>query len=447
MPAFFVQSCRSSPVGGRYNRAVWRVVRGSLSQRLERFHMSTAAPVSPPPSRGKQFLRHCLIALAVLVVMLVPMIVLLVITGQPAATYSAMGTLIGIVAVLAGGLRIGIITVIVAALLAPLAIVAGLSPLTGAALMAIMTLMVGRMSLFGLHKAVLLVPIFIAWPMIAPVPWLPLNALDRINELMAKHGMTLAGALDHMHHKAQSAATTAATPGPLKRIIGHALMEQRFDTHYLAWVLVVFLVGGLVPVLILPFALRKVHFPKPKMHPRSEALPYTITITVLTAVATYWFLDHPKQTAGAFLIATILVLTQVEGDIKWRLTIQRVVGTLAGVAGFVAVTSAINATTFTEVLGLPFPVRMYAVGLVFGAAAIVAKFSQRQWIYYILIVPAAASLNAFTFKEAADLGEQRLIDNVVGAVLVIAATLVALGASRLAAKRGASTPPPDASPV
>ncbi len=409
--------------------------------------MSTATPASPPPPLGKLLLRRSLIALALLVMMLVPMIVLLVITGQPAATYSAMGTIIGIVAVLAGGLRIGIITVIVAALLAPLAIVAGLSPLTGAALMAIMTLMVGRMSLFGLHKAVLLVPIFIAWPMIAPVPWLPLNALDRINELMAKHGMTLAGALDHMHHKAQAAATTAATPGPLKRIIGNALMEQRFDTQYLAWVLVVFLVGGLVPVLILPFALRKVHFPKPTMHPRSEALPYTITITVLTAVATYWFLDHPKQTAGAFMIATILVLTQVEGDVKWGLTIQRVLGTLAGVAGFVAVTSMIDATTFTEVVGLPFPVRMYVVGLVFGAAAIVAKFGKRQWIYYILIVPAAASLNAFTFKQAADLGEQRFVDNLVGALLVIAAALITLGASRLVVKRGGDTTPPDASPV
>ena len=52
--------------------------------------MSTATPASPPPSLGKLFLRRSLIALALLVMMLVPMIVLLVITGQPAATYSAM---------------------------------------------------------------------------------------------------------------------------------------------------------------------------------------------------------------------------------------------------------------------------------------------------------------------------------------------------------------------
>lgn len=411
--------------------------------------MSTAAPASPPPSLGKALLRRSLIALALLTMMVVPMVVLLVVTGQPATTYSVMGTLIGIVAVMAGGLRIGLITVIVAALLAPLAIVAGLSPLTGAALMAIMTLVVGRMSLFGLHKAVLLVPIFLAWPMLAPTPWLPLDLLDRVNALMARHGMTLADALNHAHHEAHPATTGAAT-GPLKRIIGNALMEQRFDTHYLTWVLVVFLIGGLVPVIILPFALRKVHLPKPKTHPRAEALPYTITITVLTAVATYWFLDHPKQTAGSFLIATILVLTQVDGDIEWRLTIQRVLGTLAGVVAFVAVTSALGATTYTEVVGLPFPLRMYAVGLIFGVFAIIAKFGKRQWIYYILIVPCATSLNAFTFKQAADIGEQRLVDNLVGAALVIAAMLITLGASRLAAKHGIGgtpTDPPSAAPA
>ncbi len=402
--------------------------------------MSTAAPTSPPPSLGKALLRRSAIALALLVMMLVPMVVLLEITGQPAATYSAMGTLIGIVAVMAGGVRIGLLTVIVAALLAPLAIVAGLSPLTGAALMALMTLMIGRMSRFGLHKAVLLVPIFIAWPMLAPVPWLPLDALDRINALMGRHGMTLADALNHVKHG--SHPTTTAS-GPLKRILGHALMEQRFDTTYLTWILVVFLVGGLVPVLILPFALRKVKLPAPVTHTRAESLPYTIAITVLATVATYWFLDHPKQTGGSFLIATILVLMQVEGNVEWRLTLQRVLGTLVGVVAFVAATNVVGGTSFTEVVGLPFPLRMYAIGMIFGALAIVAKFGKRQWIYFILIVPAAASLNAFTFQQAADLGEQRLVDNVVGAVLVIAATLIALGAGRLAAKRGIGAPPSD----
>jgi len=412
--------------------------------------MATAGHDGEKQPLGKVIVRRVLITIGLLALMLIPMIVLLIITRQPATTYAAMAAIIGMFAVLAGSTRLGVIVVVVAALLAPLAIVSGLTPFTGAALMAIMTAVVGRMSIFGLHRAVMLVPIFLAWLIISPVPWLPLNALDRINELMAKHGTSLADALDRVHPHAQAAATTT---GPMKRIIGHALMEQRFDQDYLIWVAVTFLVGGLFPVVILPFVLRRFPLPKraPVTHTRHEAVPYTITISVLTAAATYWCLDHPKMTAGAFLIATILVLAQVGGEIKWRLTIERVVGTLVGAAAFFLAVQAIGGTSYTEVLGMPFPLSMYGIGLVFGALAILAKFSPRLWIYYVLIVPAAAALNAFSSNQAADFGEQRFIDNAVGAVLVIAAALITLGASHLDRRRHGddepSAMPPDASPA
>ena len=413
--------------------------------------MATAAHSGEKKPFGKVIVRRVLITIFLLLLMLVPMIVLLIITRQPATTYAAMAAMIGMFAVLAGSTRLGVIVVVVAALLAPLAILAGLTPFTGAALMAIMTAVVGRMSIFGLHRAVMLVPIFLAWLIISPVPWLPLNALDRINELMAKHGTTLATALDKMHPHAQTQASTA--PGPMKRIIGHALMEQRFDQNYLIWIAVTFLVGGLFPVVILPLVLRRFPLPKaaPVTHTRHEAVPYTITITVLTAVATYWCLDHPKMTAGAFLIATILVLAQVGSEIKWRLTIERVVGTLVGAAAFFLAVQAIGGTSYTEVLGMPFPLNMYGIGLVFGALAILAKFSPRLWIYYVLIVPAAAALNAFSSNQAVNFGEQRFVDNAVGAVLVVAAALITLGASHLDRRRHGddepSAMPPGASPA
>lgn len=409
--------------------------------------MAAAAQDGRKQPLGTVIVRRLIITVFLLALMLVPMIVLLVITRQPATTYAAMASMIGMFAVLAGSTRLGVIVVVVAALLAPLAIVSGLTPFTGAALMAIMTAVVGRMAIFGLHRAVMLVPIFLAWLIISPVPWLPVDALDRINELMAKHGTSLADVLDRMHPHAQ-AATTA---GPMNRIIGHVLMEQRFDQQYLIWIAVTFLVGGLFPVVILPFALRRFPLPKaaPVTHTRHEAVPYTITISVLTAAATYWCLDHPKMTAGAFMIATILVLAQVGGEIKWRLTIERVVGTLVGAGAFFLAVQAIGGTSYTEVLGMPFPLNMYGVGLVFGALAILAKFSPRLWIYYVLIVPAAAALNAFSSNQAANFGEQRVVDNVVGAVLVIAAAVITLGASRLDRRRGSDDPPSpsDASPA
>lgn len=411
--------------------------------------MAAAAQDGQKPPFVKVAIRRVVITIALLLLMLIPMIVLLVITRQPATTYAAMAAMIGIFAVLAGSTRLAVIVVIVTSLLAPLAIVSGLTPFTGAALMAIMTAVVGRMAIFGLHRAVMLVPIFLAWLIISPVPWLPLDALDRINALMARHGTSLADVLDRMHPHAEQAKTTT---GPMARIVGHALMEQRFDQHYLVWIAITFLVGGLFPVVILPFALRRFPLPKaaPKTYTRHQAVPYTLTIAVLTAVATYWCLDHPKLTAGSFLIATILVLTQVDAEIKWRLTIERVVGTIVGAVGFMLAVQAIGGTSYTEVLGMPFPLNMYVIGLVFGGLAILAKFSPRLWIYYVLIVPAAAALNAFSSAQAANFGEQRLVDNVVGAILVIAAALITLGADRLGWQRGAGDPPampPDASPA
>ena len=86
------------------------------------------APVAPPkPSLGALVVRRTAIAIVLTVLVLAPAVVLFMITKQPSATYAAMATLIGIVAVMAGGPRIGVIA----------AIVAGLTPFTGAALMAL----------------------------------------------------------------------------------------------------------------------------------------------------------------------------------------------------------------------------------------------------------------------------------------------------------------------
>ena len=278
--------------------------------------------------------------------------------------------------------RVLALSPVVLALLAPLSIVAGLSPVTGAALMALMTLTVGRLSVFGLHRSSMLVPIFLAWPMLTPVPWLPANVLAKVDALLTASGGSLSKAV------ALAGSKGGGNPAASKAALAEALTRQRFDSHYLGWVALFFFVGAIVPVLLAPLALRKVHLPSPTPHPRSEAVPYTITITVLTAVATYYFLEHPKLVSGSFFIATVLVLTQVGNDIEWKLTVERVL-------------------------------------------AIVAKFSPRYWIYFVLITPCAALLNAFTTAQAGGLGEQRLVDNLVGAVLVVVAALVTAGASKV----------------
>lgn len=387
---------------------------------------------------GAVIVRRGAIALVLVLLLVVPAFGLMAATGQPAATYTALATIIGIVAVMAGGLRIGTITAVVVALLAPLAVVSGLTPVTGAALMAIMTMTVGRLSTFSLHKATMLVPILLAWPMLAPVPWLPHDRIDELNALLARHGTSVADALTAVQGKEAVSPTGGSGTGG--DVMAHLLVDLRMDSTYLTWLVVFFFVGAIIPVGIGWVLRARMHTPALTMHPRRETVPYTVTITVLAAGATYYFLDNPTLPGGAFFIAVILVLTQVGNDVAWRLTIERVVGTAVGVGLFVVINALVGTTTFTEVFGLPFPLEIYAIGVVFGVAAIMAKFGSRQWAYYALIVPTTAYLNSFTVGEASGLGTARLIDNVLGAALVLVAVVVTVGASRIYARRFPADP-------
>lgn len=414
--------------------------------------MTTTATTTPPtkPPLGKMIIRRVAIAAVLLLLMLVPSAVLFIITKQPAATYASMGAIIGAFALLAGGRRIAVITAVVLSLLAPISIVAGLSPFAGAALMAIMTLTVGRLSIFGLHRATMMVPIFMGWLLLTPIPWIPNGDLNSVNDLLTKHGLNLAEALNEMHNGAASASSASSGSSGASSTVTTFLQHQRFDNSYLMWVSLFFFIGTIIPVIVLPLAMRKMKKPELAPHPRSEAVPYTIIITVLAAAATYYCLDHPKLVGGSFLIATILVLTQIGNEIAWKLTIQRVLGTFGGVVLLIGITKVVGTVSYSSVLGVPMPMGYYGIGLLFGAFAIIAKFSPRQWIYYILITPTAALLNAFTAAQATSFGDQRLVDNAVGAVLVIAATVVTLVAGRLMKGRVTIAPAlnvPDASPA
>lgn len=403
----------------------------------------TTTPAAAAP-KGKVVVRRLVMTVALMLLMLVPAIILMVITGQPAATDAALAAIIGMVAVMAAGVRMGVITTIVTALLAPLSIVAGVTPLTGAAFMALMTITVGRLSRFGLHRATMLVPIMLAWTILTPVPWIPRDKLDKLNALLADHGTSLSDALDTMGTSSSSGGSSSGD-GPMSRIVGHALMEMRLDQTYLAWVMLFFFVGAIVPVIVLPLLTRKMPKPVLAPHSRHEAMPYTISITVLCAVGTYYFLDHPKQTGGSFFIATVLVLAQVGTEIQWRLTIERVLGTLAGVVLFVALATVFSGTTFVEVVGIPLPLTLYGIGVLTGAIAIMSKFGKVTWLYLLFMVPTTACLNAFTTNGAITLGEQRLGDNLVGAALVILAALITLGASRISERHhGSGGAPTDA---
>lgn len=339
---------------------------------------STSTPAKPKMPMKKRLVLAAVVTVIVLVPSFIMLGVIYLATGeiQAAASWASIPAVAGMAVVVAGGRRFAVNAAIVMGLGAPLVIVAGLSPVSGAAAMALMALTVGRLSLFGLHRSALLVPVMMAWPLIDPPSW---------------------------------------SGQPVDRV----------DTSYLLWMALIFLVGGLFPALIGPLLLRKRKLPKPQPHPRSEAVPYTVMITLLVMVATYYVLSNPKMYGGAFLIAAILVLAPIGGAETVRPTIVRVVATVAGSVLVIALVSQVESLAM-----------VYLVGLVLIFIAVVAKLGGTAWIYYLLMVPSTACLNATSLTQVGQLGEQRVIDNVVGGALVLIASAVTIAYSNWATKHG-----------
>lgn len=115
-----------------------------------------------------------------------------------------------------------------------------------------------------------------------------------------------------------------------------------------------------------------------------------------------------------------------------------------------AIMPLVGGNSFVEYFGMPFPLTIYLIGIAFSVGAIIVKFGTRQWLYFLLIAPTTAMLNAYTTNQVISLGKQRLTDNVVGAVLVIVAALVTIGAARILGHGEAPSDPavaPPASPA
>lgn len=322
-------------------------------------------------------------SLVIVAITVVPAVIMLVVaylgTGkiQSAATWASLPAIAGMAAAAAGGRRFAVIVAIVMGLLAPLTIVAGTSPVSGAALMALLCITVGRLSRFGLHKSALLAPVMLAWPLITPPLWAGQVTVDRE------------------------------------------------DTAYLLWMALIFLVGGVGAALAVSWLMRKKPKPQLETHSRAESMPYTVMITVLVAVSTYYVLANPRMYGGAFLIAAILVLAPIGNAQALMPTIVRILGTLAG--------SIFVLGVMTQVGSL---VVVYLLGVVFIVLALMARFGSRTWAYYVFMMPATACLNATSLTQVGQLGEQRVVDNLVGGALVLCATAVAIGYSNWMGRHG-----------
>jgi MFS family permease len=347
--------------------------------------MSSAAPTSKP--LYERLGKRALISTIVVLIGVIPSVALLAITKEPAVTWATGAFILGFVAVLMGGPGVATYTVFITAIATPVAIVVGGTPIAGAAFMALMCLVLGRMSHYGLQRATMLVPIFMAWMIISPPFW------------------------------------------------GADKVVDRTDSSFLVWMAITFFVGGIFPVLVFPHFLRKLRLPAPKPHPRSESVPYTIVITVLCTSVTYWVLADTKQYAGAWLISTIIVLVQV-GDVGTvKKTIQRVVGTLLGMLVITVLVLEVHSLFV-----------LYIIGLVFGIAALTSKFSPHYMLYMALITPTIICFTASSSTQVKNLGEQRAQDVLIGGALVLLASAITIGYAHIS-KRNGKTPTQDAPAV
>lgn len=330
--------------------------------------------------------KRLVLVVAVTLLVLIPAIVMVLVTwvatGTPqgAATWASIPAVVSIFAAVSGGRRYAVIVSIVMGFLAPVAIVAGLSPVSGAALMAILCMVVGRMSRVGLHKSALLVPVLLAWALIDPPVWDKATSVDRL------------------------------------------------DTAYLLWMALIFFIGALIPALLVPYLLRKRPRPQPVPHSRHDAVVYTVMITILVTVATYYVLANPKLIGGAFLVAVLLVMAPIGTTATIKPTIFRIIGTVAGSILVILLVSQVHS------LGL-----IYVIGLIVIMIAVYARLSGLAWLYYVFMVPATACLNATSVAQVGELGKQRVGDNVVGGILIILATIIAIAYANWSSRHGHAT--------
>ena len=323
------------------------------------------------PRLSKVLARRTVVAVAVIAIACVPFAVFAVISGQVAAS---SGALLGGAAALSnlmyGGRAIAYLTVGLLTALTPIAIVSGTVPVAGAALMAIMCFGVGLSAARGLHRGMLLIPMYLAFMIIAPPPWSGLTAVDRTS------------------------------------------------TSYLLWIMLFWGGGALWAALVFPPLLRKQKMPpRPEPWGRVDTAVYTITITVLCTASTLGVLIWWPGSNGAWLVVTVLAVTQLGGDATVKRTWARIAGTIVGVA----IAAILASVSGSEAV-------LLGIGLVLTVILVVIALSPHSYFLWTVVVTPQVVL--FTSTSIADVhitDAQRLAFTLVGLALILLASGIAIG--------------------
>ena len=331
---------------------------------------SPESPASANPSLARVLVHRTAIALVAILVLIVPFAVFSVISGQvEASSWAMMG---GVVALLnlRSGMAIALLSVGLLTALTPVAIVSGAVPVSGAGLMAIMCFGVGLSAARGLHRGMLLIPMFLAFMIIAPPAW-----------------------------------------------SGHTV--NRTTTSYLLWIMLFLGGGALWAALVFPSVLRKLKIPSPPSEPpwaQGDTLVYAVTITVLCSASTLGVLIWRPGSNGAWLVLTLLAVTQLGSDQSVKRTFHRVAGTIVGVAiaGIVASVSGSEAV-------------LLAIGLVLLLiTAVIMLGPHSYFLFSVFITPTVVLFTSTSLADVPTTDVQRLVFTLIGCALLLVASGITL---------------------
>ena len=314
--------------------------------------------------------RRTVLSVEAIVILCVPFAVFAVLSGQvEASSWAVLGGAAAVTNLMIGGEAIAYLTVGLLTALTPVAIVSGAVPVSGAALMAMMCFGVGLSAARGLNRGLLLIPMYVAFMIIAPPPW-----------------------------------------------SGHAV--DRTTTSYLLWNTLFWGGGALWAVLFFPPLLRKQKAgPRPPPWARVDTIVYTITITVLCTVSTLVVLIWWPGSNGAWLVVTVLAVTQFGGDATLKRTYQRVPGTIVGVVIAGVVASVVGSEAV-----------LLGIALVLGVILVVIALGPHSYfLWSVFVTPTVVLFTATSIADVHKTDAQRLAFSLVACALILLASGIALG--------------------
>ena len=329
--------------------------------------MSTNSTTAAQPRVGQVLVRRVVISVALILIMTIPVVVFGLLSDQwSAASWAMWGALTGFINLVLGGRALGWLSVGLLTALTPVAIVSGAAPVSGAGLMAVMCFGVGLSAARGISRGMLLIPLFMAFMIIAPPSW-----------------------------------------------SGHTV--DRTTTSYLLWMMLIFGGGALWAILIFPPLLRKRTFAPPEPNTRIDTLIYTVIITVLCTASTLGVLIWYPGSKGAWLVVTLLVVTFVGHEATVKRTVARVAGTVVG-AGIAAVLASVISSEAV----------LLSIGLVLAVIALVIRQGPHYGVYMAFLTPAVVLFGSTSIADVPKTDAARVAFTLIAGALVLLASAIAV---------------------